>query len=222
LSNSKKWKRITPLSFQSPFIAQGDLGFFYYNGKEYGQFFCAINTFTKRLFCIPIKNTKSESLMKAIELMKKEKSFRYIHTLLFDGESGLRSKKIQNIILEKFNLTIHAESHYKRNLAERMVREIKLRTSILLNLKGQSLKQWKNVLPHVVNIINYHQEKKFKSKNQMLTAYFTSNTEMIPQSNKRFYKFDINDKVKIEMTPVQRKQLGFKYSLNRGKLNNKK
>jgi hypothetical protein len=55
--------------------------------------------------------------------------------LLFDGESGLRSKKAQNIIADKFNIKVHAEAFYKRNMAERAIREIKLRMAVLLDLE---------------------------------------------------------------------------------------
>lgn len=58
---------------QSPYTGQGDIGFFSYNNKQYGQFFCVINTFTKKLFAIPIANTKAETLMNALEKMKKVK-----------------------------------------------------------------------------------------------------------------------------------------------------
>ena len=71
LSNTKKWKKTTPRSFYSPFFVQGDIGFFHYKGKQYGQFFCAVQTFTKKIFILPIKNLKSESLIEAIRAMIK-------------------------------------------------------------------------------------------------------------------------------------------------------
>jgi hypothetical protein len=71
MNNTKNWKRITPRSTYSPFIAQGDIGFFHYKNKRYGQFFCCTQTFTKKIFATPIKNLKSESLMAAIEKMLK-------------------------------------------------------------------------------------------------------------------------------------------------------
>jgi hypothetical protein len=71
LSNSKNWKKITPPSQYSPFIAQGDIGFFQYHRKSYGQFFCAVNTYSKKIFAIPIKNLKAETLMLAIKSMLK-------------------------------------------------------------------------------------------------------------------------------------------------------
>ena len=58
----------------SPFFVQGDLGFFQYKGKKYGQFFCAVQTFTKRVFAIPIRNIKSETLIDALETMLKVKN----------------------------------------------------------------------------------------------------------------------------------------------------
>lgn len=57
-------------------------------------------------------------------------------TLLFDGEPGLRSKKAQQEIFEKFNIKIFADPFFKRNFAERAIREIKLRMGLYCNLKG--------------------------------------------------------------------------------------
>jgi hypothetical protein len=75
LSNTKKWKKVTPQSQYSPFISQGDIGFFHYKGKKYGQFFCSIQTFTKKIFAVPIKNLNSESLISAIDKMLKVNIF---------------------------------------------------------------------------------------------------------------------------------------------------
>jgi hypothetical protein len=58
-------------------------------------------------------------------------------TLLFDGESGLRSKQAQSLIYKLYGIKIHAEPHFKRNMAERQIKEIKLRTAIQLELKGK-------------------------------------------------------------------------------------
>ncbi len=97
LSHTKKWKKTTPRSFQSPYYAQGDignvkpskkfflfivlrsvfyiLGFFSYNNKKYGQFFCAVQTFTGKVFAVPIRNVKTKSLIDAIQLMTKVAKF---------------------------------------------------------------------------------------------------------------------------------------------------
>ena len=71
LNNTKRWKANTPQSLYSPFFVQGDIGFFHYKGKQYGQFLCIVQTFTKRVFAVPIRNLKSTSLMEAIGLMLK-------------------------------------------------------------------------------------------------------------------------------------------------------
>jgi hypothetical protein len=73
LSNTKKWKATTPRSQYSPFMVQGDVGFFQYKKKNYGQFFCAVNTFTRKVFAIPIRNLKSNTLIDAIDQMLKVK-----------------------------------------------------------------------------------------------------------------------------------------------------
>jgi hypothetical protein len=129
-------EKVTPKTFSSPYFAQGDLGFFSYKKKKYGIFFVAVNHFTRKLFACPIKNTKSKSIIDAIGLMKKNRYFRQINTLLFDGESGLTSESAQRQLFSLYGIKLHAEAGYKRMLAERAVREIKIRTAILLELQG--------------------------------------------------------------------------------------
>jgi predicted secreted acid phosphatase len=77
MNNTKTWKKITARSQYSPFVAQGDIGFFHYKNKKYGQFFCVTQTFTKKIFATPIKNLKSESLVEAIDKMLKVKIFNF-------------------------------------------------------------------------------------------------------------------------------------------------
>ena len=60
-------------------------------------------------------------------------------TVLFDGESALRSKKAQKEIADKLNITVHAEAYFKRSLAERAIREIKTCMTIHLKLLGMPL-----------------------------------------------------------------------------------
>jgi len=59
-----------------------------------------------------------------------EKPFRLTRTLLFDGEMGLQSKKAQTEIQKRFGLEVYAQPGFKRLLAERAIREVKLRTAI--------------------------------------------------------------------------------------------
>ena len=56
---------------------------------------------------------------------------------MFDGVSGLRSKKTQNEIYAQHRIKIHAEPFYKRNMAERAIKEIKLRMAIFCELDGK-------------------------------------------------------------------------------------
>ena len=102
-------------------------------------------------------------------------------------------------------------------MAERAIREIKLRMAIFLDIQQQPLTKWRNNLETVVNIINQNKPQ-YKSVDQMLTAFFTQNPTLIPQSMTQFYKFNIGDIVHINAFPNQRRNLGFKYSLNIGKL----
>lgn len=71
-------------------------------------------------------------------------------------------------------------------------------------------------MPRVVDTINYHSEKSFRSVNNLLVNYFTQTLPVVPQKVDKFYKFNVDDKVRIDLIPSQRKSLGFKYSLNVG------
>lgn len=170
--------------------------------------------------------------------MLKLKEFQNAKMLLFDGESGLRGKRVQNILKEKYDLKIHAEPYFKRSMAERAIKEVKLRMALLLEMEGmikngnvhlknislymffvflgQPLTKWRDYLDRVVDSINHHNERTFKSMNQLLVSYFTQPTHHMLQTPNKYYKYNINDKVFLEATPSQRKSLSFKYSLNRG------
>ena len=50
---------------------------------------------------------------------------------------GLQSKKAQTEIQKRFRLEVYAQPGFKRLLAERAIREVKLRTAICLQLKGR-------------------------------------------------------------------------------------
>jgi len=155
--------------------------------------------------------------------------------LLFDGESGLRSKQIQNAIYKKYKLKIHAEAYFKRNLVERMIKEIKIRLAIILSLEGNklatfstlylcyffyaglALHKWRDYLSQVVSTINMHQKHSFKSINNMMIEYFTRKLPTLPQNQTKFYKFNLGETVGINVTPAQRRSFSFKYSLHFGK-----
>ncbi len=68
-------------------------------------------------------------------LLLQNKNLKLTTVLLFEGESGLRSTKTQKIIAENYNITVHAEAFYKCNMAERAIKEIKLRMAIQLDLE---------------------------------------------------------------------------------------
>jgi hypothetical protein len=65
------------------------------------------------------------------------REFQKIKTLLFDGESALRSSAAQRDIKNKLGITVHADPYWKRSFAERAIYEIKLRMSIHLDFKGK-------------------------------------------------------------------------------------
>jgi hypothetical protein len=66
------------------------------------------------------------------------REFQKVRTLLFDGESSLRSAAAQRDILNKLQIKVHAEPYWKRSLAERAIAEIKLRMAIHLDYNGKT------------------------------------------------------------------------------------
>ena len=166
LSNTKGWKKAIPMSVRSIYVAEGDLGFFSLRRKKYGAFFLALQSFSRKLFVCPIANTKAASLYAAISLLLKvtggrtlgkgslnnngilnnvkffgwseqQKDFRHTKKLLFDGESALKSTASQDRIFKQFGLRVEAQPGFKRNSAERYVKEFKLRTRVALYLAGR-------------------------------------------------------------------------------------
>lgn len=87
---------------------------------------------------------------------------------------------------------------------------------------GQPFTKWRDYLDVVVNTINNHNKKIFKSLQNQLLAYFTQEQQIIPQLNSKMFKFNVNDIVGLDASSRQRKELGFKYSLNRGGYKRKK
>ena len=55
-------------------------------------------------------------------LQKKDKHFADVHTLLFDGEAALATKKARDLVMEKYHLKLYADPGAKRNMAERGIR----------------------------------------------------------------------------------------------------
>jgi hypothetical protein len=102
-------------------------------------------------------------------------------------------------------------------MAERAIKEIKLRMALLLDIEKKPFTKWKENLDTVVNSINNHNKTNFRSLQNQLFTYFTQTHPVIPQTHSSFYKFNINDVVGLNVFAKQRKELGFKYSLNRGK-----
>lgn len=113
-------------------------------------------------------------------------------------------------------IRVYADAYFKRNLAERYVKEVKLRMAVLLDFKKLSFREWRQYIDHIVANINNNREIKDKSLNLMLTRYFTQPTVVMPQHNVQMFLYNINDKVFIDLKKSERQDVSFKYSLNRG------
>jgi hypothetical protein len=65
----------------------------------------------------------------------------------------------------------------------------------------------------VVNAINNHRNAAPPA--QTLVEYFSSPPPVFPLTD-RYYKYNVGDKVRVDLTPSQRQTLGFKYSMYYG------
>jgi len=68
----------------------------------------------------------------------------------------------------------------------------------------------------VVNSINSGKKRDLKSHLQILKAYFTRDTVHIPYIPSVF-KYQVGERVNIDLSTTARKQFGYKYSLHPGK-----
>ena len=71
LGHTKRYRKVLPTSFRSPYFTEGDIGYFYFKKRRYGSFYLALQTFTRKVFVTRIPNTREASLIAAIAAMKK-------------------------------------------------------------------------------------------------------------------------------------------------------
>lgn len=60
-----------PITFLGSYSKGYFTGFFSYKNKKYGQFYLAVQTFTKKVFAVSIPNLKTDSFIRAIQSMLK-------------------------------------------------------------------------------------------------------------------------------------------------------
>jgi len=88
--------------------------------------------------------------------------------------------------------------------------------TIHLNLLGLPYTKWRENLDFCVNAIN--RKLKTSSRAKMLQDYFTKQPSInVPQRLDSFYKFQINEKVKIHLFKSERQRLSYKYSFIPGR-----
>lgn len=68
-----------------------------------------------------------------------EPHFQHTKKLLFDGETALRSKTVQQQIMQQCGVQTHAEAGFRRNQAERAIKEVKIRMTVYCQSRGKSL-----------------------------------------------------------------------------------
>ena len=81
---------------------------------------------------------------------------------------------------------------------------------------GEKLNRWKDYIEVVVNSINNAKKTDIKSNLKYLTNFFTRKTVHLPYDSTLF-KYNIGQRVMVDVSTKIRKSLSFKYSLNPGK-----
>jgi len=109
-----------------------------------------------------------------------------------------------------------SNAKFKRVLAERFIREFKLRVCIALDLENLKLHQWKLVMDDVVVKINAKQ-KRTSLTEQLRNFFLRNSTHHVPQQKDNLYKFNIGDQVITDLSRENRRKLNYKYSLFYGK-----
>ncbi len=142
-------------------------------------------------------------------LLFQDKHFSLTKSIYFDGESALRSKQAQKTIKTQLGVTVFADPYFKRTMAERAVREVKLRMAIRLTAikKNDKVnwKHWKNELPYVVDTINNNNKIMYRSINAMLIDYFTQKIPpAVPQNQNKMYRYDIGQRVRFYLPKNER------------------
>jgi hypothetical protein len=112
LGNTKTWKNSQPTSVRSPYVSEGDLGFFSYKKKRYGAFFLAVQTYSRRIFVAPIANTKAESIYKAIGLMLKVTSWLAAAPFWFARNKKINDLEVPLFFVAEQGLCQHQEAAF--------------------------------------------------------------------------------------------------------------
>jgi hypothetical protein len=125
----------------------------------------------------------------------------------------------------------------KKGCSKKECLEFKLRMTLLLEQKGSpqnnnepekkiihflslceglSLAKWRDFIADVVNSINNFKKKPLpKSRLKLLADFFTRKTVHLP-SITHFFKFELGEKVVVDLTTRERRDLSYKWSLHPG------
>ena len=163
--------------------------------------------------------------------MKKQPFFSCTSYIRTDGETALRSKRIQNYIFKSFKITILSSPHYKCTRAETMIGVFKKKIRILLeNTYGLPIKlsKWKEFVLPVCAEINeglpsYSLAKTFHKKLliESLEPKFAARVISIKNLPIKT-SFNIGEKVHLLYRSSQMKTLTFKFSTTMGRYIKKK
>jgi len=168
-------------------------------------------------------------------LIVQDRHFQNTSVLLFDGESAIASAKVAQLVSEKYGIKLLAQPRFKRMLAERMIREVKLRVSLALELEGKNnvflllfvqgsdpfvfsglkLNSWKSVLDKAVNAINFNRQP-WPNNLKLQKSFFTRDVSILPQNMPQYYKFKLGEIVRLDLSPSERRSFSMKWSLNLG------
>jgi transposase InsO family protein len=173
---------------------------YYKTNKGYKYIFCAIDVFTRHVFCIPLKNKDNIDIINALKTVFK---MIYPQKIISDSDSVFTSKEFQKLLTEYdvIHETVPINDHPSLGIIDRFARTLKQRITDLF--LGSGVNTWINDFDDIITDYN-------NSKNRgilNLKPIEASNPENIPLlvhlnylkslKNKMESDLNVGDKVRI-------------------------
>ena len=199
---NKRYRRI--FSPESRYLYQLDTGFFKTGKSKYDKYVLSIDTFDRRIDIEPIKNLKSEQMIKAVSaLFARMKKPRKSQT---DKGKEYLSNSMQNYFRTNNIHHYTAIPPHKSSMAERGLLTIKALTQKLMEKKGEN--DWTKVIKDVLHLYNNKEHRsinttpvkasKPENKGQVLKYL---NEEHLKRQGplKSDYSYQLRDTVRIRL-----------------------
>ena len=188
---------------------------YYKTNKNYKYIFCAIDIFTRFVYCIPLKNKDNEDVINALKIILKTDSPQKI---ISDSDSVFTSKEFQKLISEYdiIHETVPINDHESLGVIDRFARTLKQRlTDLFLGSKSTN---WIDHLDEVIEdynnsknrgIMNLKPSQANKAENQPLLVEYNKLKSI---KNNTVSDLNIGDKVRVYIKKSMEKGTEPQYS----------